>query len=127
VIGSDLEFRAVGVEPTAVVSGERVVYLKLGERGARYLDRETTLDAPSIPVETVCGIGSGDAFAAAVVEGLVRGFEPAETLRRGNAAGAIVATRMTCSQAMPTQAEIASLLEASATAAWALVKPGARP
>lgn len=106
VIGSELEFAAMGLDPAAVAGAGHAVYLKRGELGARYLTRDTALDEPPIVVNTVCGIGSGDAFAAVVGEGLVRSREPATILRRANAAGAIVATRLTCSDAMPTPDEI---------------------
>jgi 5-dehydro-2-deoxygluconokinase len=118
VIGSEAEFGAVGMSPEAVAARPgSVVYLKRGELGARYLDGERMIDIEPIRVETVCGIGSGDAFAAAVGEGLLRGRDPAEIIRRANAAGAIVATRLTCSAAMPTNDEIEALRAACAPAA----------
>jgi 5-dehydro-2-deoxygluconokinase len=113
VIGSEAEFAALELSPETVAgSGDVAVYLKRGELGARFLRDGTTLDADPIRVETLCGIGSGDAFAAAVGEGLLRGREPATIIRRANAAGAIVATRLTCSEAMPTEGEIEGLLQA---------------
>jgi 5-dehydro-2-deoxygluconokinase len=65
---------------------------------------------PGIPVEVVCGIGAGDSLTAAFAAGLLRGVDPAVAVERGNAAGAIVATRLMCSTAMPTAAEIDELL-----------------
>jgi 5-dehydro-2-deoxygluconokinase len=112
VIGSEAEFTALGIDPvSAAAPALRAVYLKRGEAGARYLNGFTMLDAEPVVVETVCGLGSGDAFAAVVGEGLSRGRMPEAILRRANAAGAIVATRLTCSDAMPTNVEIDEVLE----------------
>ena len=58
------------------------------------------------PVDVVCGLGSGDAFGGAFVHGLLSGWDLVRTVRYGNAAGAIVAGRLTCADAMPTIAEI---------------------
>ena len=61
-------------------------------------------------VDVLCGIGAGDALTAAFAAGLLRGIDPTVAVERGNAAGAIVATRLMCSTAMPTPAEIDELL-----------------
>jgi len=111
VIGSESEFNAMGMDPGATAGpGRPTVYLKRGELGARCLTGSMMLDVPPVVVETLCGLGSGDAFAAVVGEGLVRGRTPQTILRRANAAGAIVATRLTCSEAMPTNEEIEEVI-----------------
>ncbi len=61
-------------------------------------------------VQVVCGLGSGDAFGGAFVHGLLSGWDLVRTVRYGNAAGAIVASRLTCADAMPTVAEIDDFL-----------------
>ena len=67
-------------------------------------------DVPGLPVEVVNGLGAGDAFCASFLASLQRGLPVGEACRRGNAAGAIVASRLACSQAMPTSAEVDELL-----------------
>ncbi|MFD5827376.1 5-dehydro-2-deoxygluconokinase [Lentzea sp. NPDC060358] len=62
------------------------------------------------PVEVVCGLGAGDAFGGALVHGLLSGWDPVKTARHANAAGAIVASRLACADAMPNQEEIEELL-----------------
>ena len=47
---------------------------------------------------------------AALVASLLEGRRMAEACARGNAAGAIVASRLACSKAMPTAAEVDELL-----------------
>ena len=58
------------------------------------------------PVEVVCGLGAGDAFGGALVHGLLSGWDPVRIARYANAAGAIVASRLACADAMPTLDEL---------------------
>ena len=58
------------------------------------------------PRSVVCGLGAGDAFGGSLAHGLLAGWDPAEIVTRANAAGAIVAGRLMCSDEMPTSAEI---------------------
>ena len=62
------------------------------------------------PVEVVCGLGSGDAFGGATCHGL-GGWSLPDTVRYGNAAGAIVAGRMMCTDDMPTGPEVDAFLQ----------------
>jgi 5-dehydro-2-deoxygluconokinase len=84
--------------------------LKHGSEGASLLTSNGREATPGIEVEVVCGLGAGDALTAAFAAGLLRGLEPLAAVERGNAAGAIVASRLTCSTAMPTADEIDALL-----------------
>ena len=59
-----------------------------------------------MPVEVVNGLGAGDAFGGALCHGLLAGWDLERTMRFGNAAGAIVASRLACADAMPTAAEV---------------------
>ena len=72
-----------------------------------------TAVVPPKPVEVVCGLGAGDAFGGALVHGLLSGWAPEAIVTYANAAGAIVASRLMCADAMPTDAEIGELLERS--------------
>lgn len=104
VIGNEEEVDAAGVTdvPTLV--------LKRGERGATVYDRGEETDVPGFPVEVVNGLGAGDAFAAALGHGLLHGLPLAEATRRGTIAGALVASRLACSEAMPRLVEIEAAL-----------------
>ena len=55
-----------------------------------------------IPVTVVCGSGAGDAFGGVLAHGLLEGWDVARIGRFANAAGALVVTRLTCADAMPT-------------------------
>ncbi|RDI69368.1 5-dehydro-2-deoxygluconokinase [Nocardia pseudobrasiliensis] len=61
-------------------------------------------------VEVVCGLGAGDGFGGALVHGLLSGWEPRRIASYANAAGALVAARLACADAMPTAAEIEEML-----------------
>jgi 5-dehydro-2-deoxygluconokinase len=110
-VGGDGEFEAAGTTPAdALRYGVQLVVLKHGPRGVSLLTREGEQHVAPIPVEVSCGLGAGDAFLAAFVAGVAEGRTPAEAVARGNAAGAIVATRPTCSLAMPTVAEVDAVM-----------------
>ena len=87
-----------------------LIVLKHGADGVSLVTSLGKRSVPGIPVDVVCGLGAGDALTAAFAAGLLRGLDPAVAVERGNAAGAIVATRLMCSTAMPTPAEIDELL-----------------
>jgi 5-dehydro-2-deoxygluconokinase len=60
----------------------------------------------------VNGLGAGDAFGGSLVHGLLAGLPLERVLQNANAAGAIVASRLECSTAMPTAAEVDALVAA---------------
>ncbi|CAM5274114.1 5-dehydro-2-deoxygluconokinase OS=Streptomyces alboniger OX=132473 GN=iolC PE=3 SV=1 [Streptomyces alboniger] len=60
------------------------------------------------------GLGAGDAFGGALCHGLLAGWELERIMRYANAAGAIVASRLECSSAMPFPDEVAAAVEAGA-------------
>lgn len=95
VIGNEEEVAAAGLREVP-----RLI-LKRGERGATVYEEGEATDVPGYPVEVVNGLGAGDAFAAAVGHGLVRGLSLVEGARRGTVAGALVAAQLACSEAMP--------------------------
>ena len=66
---------------------------------------------PPVPVKAVNGLGAGDAFGGALCAGLLAGDPLRDVLRAANAAGALVAARLACADAMPTRAEIDAALQ----------------
>jgi 5-dehydro-2-deoxygluconokinase len=112
VIGGDDEFSAARLDPAAALDlGPGLVALKHGPGGVSVLSGSSRRSIEGRPVEVVCGIGSGDAFLAAFAAELRRGADPAVAAARGDAAGAIVASRLMCSAAMPRPSEIDGMLE----------------
>ena len=92
-------------------AGVELAIVKQGPRGVLAVHRDgTTAEVPPVPVEVVNGLGAGDAFGGALCHGLLSGRPLERVMRYANAAGAIVASRLACSSAMPTEAEVEALL-----------------
>jgi 5-dehydro-2-deoxygluconokinase len=64
-----------------------------------------------VQVDVVNGLGAGDAFGGALCHGLLAGWDVRRTVSFANAAGAIVAGRLSCSDAMPTEDEVNAKLD----------------
>nr|WP_279672354.1 5-dehydro-2-deoxygluconokinase [Flexivirga meconopsidis] len=90
--------------------GVRIAVVKQGPNGVLVRTEAESHVIPPFSVKAVNGLGAGDAFGGAFCAGLLDGLPIAETVRRANAAGAIVAGRLECSSAMPTADEIDRLL-----------------
>lgn len=97
--------------------GVELAVVKLGSEGVLVAtpDERTRVDV--VPVEVVSGLGAGDAFGGALCARLLAGDDPVTAVRFANAAGAIVASRLLCADAMPTTAEVSELLESSGVGA----------
>ncbi|MEW2521871.1 5-dehydro-2-deoxygluconokinase [Actinacidiphila alni] len=98
--------------------GVRTAIVKQGPAGVLGRTAREQHVVPPVPVKAVNGLGAGDAFGGALCAGLLSGAPLPDTLRAANAAGALVAARLACADAMPTRAEIDAMLAApDATAA----------
>lgn len=94
--------------------GLELAIVKQGPKGVLAASRENRVEVPPYPVEVVNGLGAGDAFGGALCHGLLAGWALERILRFANVAGAIVASRLECSTAMPTGPEVEQLLGAAA-------------
>lgn len=94
--------------------GVELAIVKQGPKGVLAKTRSETVEVPPYPVAVVNGLGAGDAFGGALCHGLLEGWDLERVLRFANVAGAVVASRLECSTAMPTTAEVAALLESEA-------------
>lgn len=90
--------------------GVDLAIVKQGPRGVLAATAEETVTVPPFPVTVVNGLGAGDAFGGAVCHGLLAGWDLVPVVRFGSAAGALVASRLACSAAMPTLAEVNDLI-----------------
>ncbi|MFF8633427.1 5-dehydro-2-deoxygluconokinase [Streptomyces pilosus] len=113
---------ATGVrEPEAcaralLAAGVELAVVKQGPKGVLAVHRDgTRAEVPPVPVEVVNGLGAGDAFGGSLCHGLLAGWDLERTMRHANAAGALVASRLACSSAMPTPSEVADLLARAAS------------
>ena len=120
LIGTEEEFLIAGGVPHDLVASLRQVravtsaalVVKLGAAGCCFIPREVPeriADALTVQgerVEVLNVLGAGDAFAAGLMTGLLRGQSFEEAARVANACGAIVVSRHACSAAMPTPVEL---------------------
>jgi 5-dehydro-2-deoxygluconokinase len=90
--------------------GIEIALVKKGGDGVLVATAEGMTTVPPVPVKVVCGLGAGDAFGGSLVHGLLSGWDPVTTARYANAAGAIVASRLACADAMPTIGELETVL-----------------
>jgi 5-dehydro-2-deoxygluconokinase len=90
--------------------GVGLAVIKQGPKGVLAHDGTAAVEVPPVPVNVVNGLGAGDAFGGALCHGLLAGWDLERVMRFANAAGAIVASRLACSDAMPTAAEVEALL-----------------
>ena len=90
--------------------GVDLAVVKQGPKGVLAHDKNSAVEVPPVPVNVLNGLGAGDAFGGALCHGLLAGWDIERVMRFANAAGAIVASRLACSDAMPTAAEVTELL-----------------
>ena len=108
---------AVGVrEPDAAAkalhaAGVGLAVVKQGPAGVLASDGTSHVVVPPVPVEVVNGLGAGDAFGGALCHALLAGWDLERAMRFCNAAGAIVAGRLACAEAMPTTDEVEAVLK----------------
>jgi 5-dehydro-2-deoxygluconokinase len=91
-------------------AGVELAIVKQGAKGVLGKSRTERVESPPIPIRPLNGLGAGDSFGGSLCSGLLAGWPLEKVLQHANAAGAIVASRLECSTAMPTSAEIETLL-----------------
>ena len=94
-----------------LAAGPELAIVKQGPKGVLATDGRTEVEVPPVPVEVVNGLGAGDAFGGALCHGLLAGWDLERAMRFCNAAGALVASRLACADAMPEAHEVEALLE----------------
>lgn len=106
-VGTDDPERAAGA---LIGRGCRLAVVKQGGDGVLVATPEGSEVVPGLRVPVVCGLGAGDAFGGALCHGLLARWPPVECVRFANGAGAIVASRLLCADAMPEESEVRALL-----------------
>ena len=90
--------------------GPELAIVKRGPGGTLARSKDERVEVPAVEITVLNGLGAGDAFGGALVHGLLEGWDLTRTLTFANAAGAIVASRLACADAMPTEGEVDTLL-----------------
>ncbi|MCW2802619.1 MAG: 5-dehydro-2-deoxygluconokinase [Propionibacteriaceae bacterium] len=91
-------------------AGVELAVVKQGPKGVLAKTRTERVESPPIMIQPLNGLGAGDSFGGSLAHGLLAGWPLEKILQNANAAGAIVASRLECSTAMPTEAEIDLLI-----------------
>jgi 5-dehydro-2-deoxygluconokinase len=110
---------AVGTrDPRAAArtEGLDLAVVKQGPAGVLARRGEEWVEDPPVTVEVVNGLGAGDAFGGALCHGLLAAWDLARLMRFCNAAGALVASRLACADAMPVESEVDALIEEAVNA-----------
>ena len=111
---------AVGTrDPERIVAalhevGVQLAIVKQGPAGVLASDGTQVIRVPAAPVEVVNGLGAGDAFGGALCHSLLSGWDLERAMRFCNAAGAIVASQLSCADAMPTADQVERKLQEAA-------------
>ncbi len=90
--------------------GAELAVVKMGADGVLVATADGMTTVAPQRVRVVCGLGAGDAFGGALVHGLLSGWSAVRCARYANAAGAIVASRLACADAMPTINELDAMV-----------------
>lgn len=86
-------------------AGAKTVVITEGRRGSVLVSDHLRLRAATYPIEFVGGAGSGDAFDAGYIMGLLLGEDPAGCLRWGSALGASCVRAIGATEGVFTRAE----------------------
>lgn len=92
-------------------AGVELAVVKEGPNGVLAVTRDELVQVAPLTVDVVNGLGAGDAFGGALCYGLLARWPLQQVVRFANAAGAIVASRLECSTAMPTTGEVEAMLQ----------------
>jgi len=91
--------------------GVELAIVKQGPRGTLAKTRDESVWVPATKVNVTNGLGAGDAFGGSICHGLLEGWGLEKMIKAASLSGALVASRLECSTAMPTRAELEAMLE----------------
>jgi 5-dehydro-2-deoxygluconokinase len=94
-----------------ILARSQMLVHKRGTAGAVVYAEGHGYEIPPFPAPKVVSTnGAGDGFAAAFLHGMLQGYDVVKCGLYGSVAGAIVVSRVGCSEAMPSLAEIEALV-----------------
>ncbi|MFC4599556.1 5-dehydro-2-deoxygluconokinase [Cohnella hongkongensis] len=89
-----------------------IVIIKHGKEGSiAYSKDGQEHRARSFPAKVIKTFGAGDSYAAGFIHGLLSGWTIAKSMEFGSAAASIVISSHSCSDAMPTAAQVTDYIE----------------
>lgn len=87
--------------------GVKIVIVKNGYEGAYYSDGNDSCQVSGFKVDKVVDtVGAGDGFAVGVISGIIEGKNLFESVKRGNAIGAIQVTNLSDNEGLPDKEEL---------------------
>jgi len=124
LIGNDLELMLVAGKNNLdaavrwlVQANVPMLVSKLGSAGTRVWTGEESVFLEPYRVTVKTTIGAGDGFASGYLWALLQDLPVTECIHYGNAAAALVVSRLSCSEAMPTRDEVEELIREQRTRA----------
>jgi 5-dehydro-2-deoxygluconokinase len=90
--------------------GVGLAIVKRGPEGVLARTHAGLIELEPVRLEVRNGLGAGDAFGGALAYALLADWDTERALRLANAAGAVVASRLACADAMPTLGELEPLI-----------------
>ncbi len=90
--------------------GMDIAIVKQGPKGTLAKTAEERIEVPVTEVEVCNGLGAGDSFGGSLCHALLQGWDVAKAVQFASTAGAIVASRLECSTAMATEAEVMDMI-----------------
>ncbi len=92
----------------------RLLVITLADAGCVALDKAgTAVSQPAYPIQQIDATGAGDAFGSGLVWSLLRGLPLTESLRIGNACGALIAAREGILDGLPRCADVETFMAAA--------------
>lgn len=97
-----------------IKKGIGTVIVKTGEDGAVAYTSDSKIKVPGYkPKNIIDTVGAGDGFAVGVESGILRGLTLEESVRRGNAIGAIQIMNASDNEGLPTEEELEEFMNNS--------------
>jgi ribokinase len=101
---------AIGAARVLLSRGCGAVVVTLGARGSVYVDDESVLEVPGIPVPVVDTVAAGDAYCGTFASTMARGSEVGACLVRATAAGALAVGVAGATTSLPRAGTVDELL-----------------
>lgn len=108
-------------------SGAGTVVVTLGEKGTVAWTSKRVLRTGAFPTEVVDASGSGDAFAAGFIVGMLEGWDLDDTLAFASALGASCCTRLGCTAGVFNREQAESFIASHALAVTEITGGGMNP
>ncbi|MDO4259743.1 MAG: 5-dehydro-2-deoxygluconokinase [Actinomycetaceae bacterium] len=91
-------------------AGVEIAVVKQGPLGTLCMTTSRRIVVGPTQVEVCNGLGAGDAFGGSLCHALLEGWDLPRAIHFASTAGAIVASRLECATAMPTEIEVLHMM-----------------